>query len=143
MTVITGAAFRRCSTKNVSLKIQQYRQESTVLESLFNKVAGLKVCKLIKKRLQHGRFSLNISIFLEQLFLQNTSVGCFCNQNKNFITQNSLWRFFFSTQHNRHKAALSTCVHTIYLLFQFLYHRLVNQNSFSLHYSKLHFIIQD
>ena len=68
MTIITEAAFRRCSPKNVSLKILQYRPESAVLESLFNKVAGLKVCRLIEKRLQHGCFPVNIAKLLKTAF---------------------------------------------------------------------------
>ena len=68
MTVMTESAFRRCSTKNFSLKIEQYRQESTVLESHCNKVTDLKVCKLIKKRLQQWCFSMNIAKFLRTAF---------------------------------------------------------------------------
>ena len=40
-----------------------------VLESLFNKLAGLKVCNIIKKRLQHSCFPVSIAEFLRQLFL--------------------------------------------------------------------------
>ena len=36
----TEAAFRRFSSKLEFLKISQYSQETTVLESLFNKVVG-------------------------------------------------------------------------------------------------------
>ena len=39
-----------------------------MLESLFNTVAGLKTCNLIKKRLQHSCVPLNIANFLEQHF---------------------------------------------------------------------------
>ena len=45
--------------------------------SLFNKVAGLKTRNLIKKRLQHRHFPVNIEKFLRTAFLQNTSGGCF------------------------------------------------------------------
>ena len=34
-----------------------------MLESLFNKVAGLKTCSFIKERLQHRRSPVNIAIF--------------------------------------------------------------------------------
>ena len=34
------------------------------LESLFNKVGGLKTCNFIKKRLQHSCFPMNIAKFL-------------------------------------------------------------------------------
>ena len=40
-------------------------------------VADLKACNLIKKRLQHRCFPLNIDKFLKTAFLQNTSDGCF------------------------------------------------------------------
>ena len=58
-----------------------------MLESLSNKVAGLKVGNFITKRVQHRSTLLqresntspvNIAKFQEQLFLQNTSGGCFC-----------------------------------------------------------------
>ena len=49
-----------------------------MLESLSNKVAGLKVGNFVTKRVQHRCFPVNIAKFQEQLFLQNTSGGCFC-----------------------------------------------------------------
>ena len=68
------AAFRRCSSKQVILKIQQYSQKKTlVLESLFKNVS-LKF--FIKKRLQHKYFPANIAKFLRTAFVINTS-GCF------------------------------------------------------------------
>ena len=39
-----------------NLKILQYPHETPVLESLFKKVVGLKVCNVIKKRPQTGAF---------------------------------------------------------------------------------------
>ena len=41
-----------------------------VLESLFNKVAYLKACNLIKKRLQHGCFPVNIAKFLRNTYFE-------------------------------------------------------------------------
>ena len=41
-----------------------------MLESLFNKVANLKACNFIKKRLWH-RFTVNIAKFLRKPFLNN------------------------------------------------------------------------
>ena len=35
-----------------------------MLESLFNKIAGLKACNFIKKKLQHRYFTVNIGKFL-------------------------------------------------------------------------------
>ena len=43
------------------------------MESLFNKVAGLKACNFIKKRLQHRCFLVNIAKFLRIHYWQNTS----------------------------------------------------------------------
>ena len=39
-----------------------------MLESLFNKVANLKACSFIKKRLQHRCFPVNIAKFLRIAF---------------------------------------------------------------------------
>ena len=62
--LITEAAVRRCSSKKVLLKTLQYSQEATMLEAPFNKVASLKICNFIKKRLQHRCFPLKIAKFL-------------------------------------------------------------------------------
>ena len=51
---------RRCSIKKLFFKISQYSQENTVLDSL-----------LIKKRLQHWCFPVNISKFLRTPILNN------------------------------------------------------------------------
>ena len=50
------------------LKILQYSQETPVLESLFNELAGLQACKFIKKKLQHRCFPVNIAKFLRAAF---------------------------------------------------------------------------
>ena len=47
--------------------------KTPVLESLFNKVAGLKGFNLIKKRLQYGGFPANITKTLRTPFSQKTS----------------------------------------------------------------------
>ena len=49
----------------------------SVSESLFSKVAGLKACIVIKKRLQHNGFPVNTKKRLRTAFLYNTSGGCF------------------------------------------------------------------
>ena len=74
--------------KMLSLKISQYSQESTCLESLFNKAAGLHALKrswkfriihkktpalespatFIIRRLQHKYFPVKIAKFLETVF---------------------------------------------------------------------------
>ena len=48
-----------------------------MLESLLNKITDPKTCNLIKKRLQHRLFPVNIVKVLRAAFLQNTSGGCF------------------------------------------------------------------
>ena len=45
-----------------------------VLESLFNKVAGLKVSSFIEKKPQYKCFSVNIAKFLKTAFFHKTSV---------------------------------------------------------------------
>ena len=45
--------------------------KTAVLESLFNKVAVLKTCNLIQKRLQHRCFSVNIAKSLKKTILKN------------------------------------------------------------------------
>ena len=47
-----------------------------MLESFFNKAAGLQACSFIKKRLQHRCFPANISKILITAFFINTSGGC-------------------------------------------------------------------
>ena len=53
--------------------------ETPVLESLYNKVAGLKACNCIKKETLTQVFSCKYwEILKNSLFLQNTSGSCFC-----------------------------------------------------------------
>ena len=40
-----------------------------MLESLFNRLAGFKICNFLKKRLQHRCFPVNIAEFLSTLIL--------------------------------------------------------------------------
>ena len=54
------AVFGRCSSKKVFVKISQI---SSVLEYLLNKVAGLRTCNVIKKRLQHRCLPVKFAIF--------------------------------------------------------------------------------
>ena len=50
--------------KKLLLKLSQYPLEIFVLESLFQKVAGLKACIFIKKKPQYRCFPVNIAKFL-------------------------------------------------------------------------------
>ena len=49
--------------------------ETPVLESLFNKAAGLQVCNFIKKRLQQRCFPVIIAKFLRTPILKNIWEG--------------------------------------------------------------------
>ena len=53
-----------------------------MLESLFNKVADLKVCNFMKMKLQHRCFLVDIAKFLRTAFFQNTPGGYFCQFDK-------------------------------------------------------------
>ena len=61
----------------VFLEISQNSHKTSVLESLFNEVAGLKTCNFIKKRLHQNCFSVKFAKFLRTSFLQNTSEWLF------------------------------------------------------------------
>ena len=58
--------------KKVFLKISQNSQGNTCVGvSFFNKVAGLSLVTLLKKRLQHRCFPMNLAKFLRTPFSQN------------------------------------------------------------------------
>ena len=57
--------------------IANFCRKTPVLESLFNKVAGLRACIFIKKRLQHRCFPVTFHLRIFKNTLQNTSGGCF------------------------------------------------------------------
>ena len=50
------------------LKFRNIHRKTPVLESLYNKVAGLQACKFTKKRLQQNYFAINIAKFLITAF---------------------------------------------------------------------------
>ena len=56
----------RCSSKFCNIQ-----RKTPELDSLFNKVASLEACDLIKKRLQLSCFPLNIAKFLRTPILKN------------------------------------------------------------------------
>ena len=64
------AATGGVSVKKVFLKVLQYSQKNTCVESLFNNVASLKTCNFIKKRLQHKCFPVNSATFLRTPILK-------------------------------------------------------------------------
>ena len=48
-----------------------------MLEFLFNKVADLKACNIIKKRLQRSYFPVKFAKFLRTLFNRTSAVAAF------------------------------------------------------------------
>ena len=61
-----------CSIKiNCSWKFRRIHRKAPALESVFNKVAGLKACNFIQKRLQHKCFPVNIAKVLKTPILKN------------------------------------------------------------------------
>ena len=65
---ISSSSHRRCSMKKDVLKNFAI---FAVLESLFNKVARLRACNFIRKRLQYRYFPMNIAKFLTKTILKN------------------------------------------------------------------------
>ena len=54
---ISEAAVRRCSSKQLFLKISQCSQKAPVSESFYNKAGALKACIFIKKEIPTQVFS--------------------------------------------------------------------------------------
>ena len=85
--------WNRCS--EIFLK---FHRKKPVLVSLLNKVADLKVCNFIKKRLQHRRFPVKFRKCLRAPFLQNTFGGWFWKETKGTslvkILQSCLFNIF-------------------------------------------------
>ena len=57
--------------KRCSRKIRQFHRKTLVLESLFNKAAGLKACNFIKARPQNRYFPVKLVKFLRTSILKN------------------------------------------------------------------------
>ena len=67
----TEAVAQRCSVKKVFLEISQKFTGKHLCQSFFfNKVAGLRPATLLKKRLWHRCFPVNLVEFLRTLFLR-------------------------------------------------------------------------
>ena len=62
--------------KGVLKKFHKIHLKTPVLESLFNRVSGLRPAILLKKKLQHRCFQVNFVKLLRTTFLQNTSIIC-------------------------------------------------------------------
>ena len=76
----TRTSHQRCSIKKLFLKSMQYLQETPVLESLFNKVAGVQVIRpstLLKRDSNTGIFLWILQNIYEHLFWRTYAIGCF------------------------------------------------------------------
>ena len=64
---------RRCSLKKGVLKyFAKFPRKTPVLESLFNKIAGLEACNFIKKTLQRRCFPVKLAKLLRTPFFYRT-----------------------------------------------------------------------
>ena len=80
----------------MSLNTLQYSQKKLVLESLLNKVAGMKACSFIKKTLQHSCFPGNMANFLKVPILKNIIDHCSWNKCSCLCSE-CMWNVFLST----------------------------------------------
>ena len=62
------AIVRRYTSDRCSYKFHNVHKKTPVLESLFNKCPGLKVCNFIKKRLQNRWFAVKFAKFFRTYF---------------------------------------------------------------------------
>ena len=63
--------------KRCSYKFLKIHRKAPLPKSLFDKVAGLRLAFLLKKRFWHRCFPMNFAKYLGTLFLQKTSSSCF------------------------------------------------------------------
>ena len=84
ITTLNKSSYQRCSIKKAVLNNFAILTGKHVLESLFNKVAGLKAYNFIKKRRQSRCFSVNIAKFLRTATLKNTCERLLLTESKNF-----------------------------------------------------------
>ena len=68
---ISEAATGNVLGKRCSKKFRKFYRKTPALESLFNKVAGLQTCNIIKKKLQHRCFPVEFVKFLRTHILKN------------------------------------------------------------------------
>ena len=71
----TRSSHPRCSVKSVLRNFAKSARKPRCQSVFFNKVAGLRPATLLKKRLWHRLFPVNLTKFLGSPFLQNTSGG--------------------------------------------------------------------
>ena len=81
--------------KSCSWKFRNIHTKTSVLESLFNKVAYLRACSFTKKRLQGRCFPANIVKFLRTSILKNICERLLLEIMEKFIFKNiceAVWR---------------------------------------------------
>ena len=92
---------KRCSQKSRKIPVKHQCQSL-----IFNKVAGLRLTTLLKKRLLHRCFPANFAKFLRTPLLQNTSGGAasvFFRKNFSFSLSIYFQQYlFFSSTKNLH-----------------------------------------
>ena len=71
--------------RGVLKKFAKFTGQHLSWSFFFNKVAGLRPATLLKKRLWHGCFSVDIAKFLRAPILLNICERCFCIGVYNFI----------------------------------------------------------
>ena len=77
-------------------KLEEYRLDKThVLESLFNKISGLKVCNFIRKKLQHRCFPVNIAKFLRTAFSIEDLRWLFLQKQDNVLSLLKIVKFHY------------------------------------------------
>ena len=95
------SSHRRCPIKKLLLKKCNIHMKTPVLGSLFIKVASLKVCNFIKKRLQRRYFPVNIAKFLRTPISKNIWKRFLNSYSKGEYTLwNISFRLFHETQFN-------------------------------------------
>ena len=82
------SSHRRCSVKELILKISQISQKNTCVEVFILWSCESKTYKFIKKRLQHRCFPVNFAKFLRTHILKKT---CFCRKHISYNTSHKFW----------------------------------------------------
>ena len=105
---------QRCSIKKAVFlkKFRTIHTKTPVLESLFNKVAGLKAwrleglkaCNFIKKRLKGRCFPVNIAKFLRAPILKNISERLLLYDKNIFLISLVLINYKIINRHNQCKS---------------------------------------
>ena len=91
--------------------MSRYTQYAPVLESLFDKVAGLQTCNVIKKRLQHMCFPVNIAKLLKTAISMKTCEWLFLWISESLFNVKTLTPF--RTKFARQKTSVGRSLHPI------------------------------